>query len=193
MRITGGAFRGRAITAPAGLATRPTADRARQATFNRLEHAAWSPRLAGARVADLFAGSGALGLEALSRGAVACVFIETDETARAAIRDNLDALDPSLAGRCRILRRDATALGERASAGVEAFDLAFLDPPYGKGLGTTALAALGAGGWLKGGAICVLEQGAGEPEPAPPGFAAIDARRYGAAMIHVLAWSLDAA
>ncbi|HXQ47467.1 MAG TPA: 16S rRNA (guanine(966)-N(2))-methyltransferase RsmD [Caulobacteraceae bacterium] len=191
MRITGGAYRGRAIAAPPGLAVRPTADRARQATFNRLEHAAWSPRLAGARVIDLFAGSGALGLEALSRGAAACVFVETDETARAVIRDNLDALDPKggLGGRCRILRRDAAALGERASAGVDAFDLAFLDPPYGKGLGGAALAALGAGGWLTPGAICVLEQGAGEADPAVAGFQAIDARRYGAAMIHVLAWS----
>ena len=191
MRITGGAFRGRAITAPPGLATRPTSDRARQAVFNVLEHARWSPGLAGARVIDLFAGSGALGLEALSRGAAGCVFVDSDERARAAVRDNLDALDPKggLAGRSRILRRDATALGDRATAGVEAFEFAFLDPPYGKGLGQRALAALAAGGWLAAAAICVLEQGAGEPDPQAPGFTAIDARRYGAAAIHILAWS----
>ena len=106
------------------------------------------------RVIDLFAGSGALGLEALSRGAEACVFVEADEQARAAIRDNLDALDPKggLAGRCRILRRDAAALGDRRAAGLEAFDIAFLDPPYAKGLGDKALASLGAGGWLRPGA-----------------------------------------
>ena len=94
MRIVGGQYRGRALAAPPGLATRPTSDRARQAVFNVLEHAAWSPGLQGARVIDLFAGSGALGLEALSRGADFCLFVETDATARGAIRDNLDALAP---------------------------------------------------------------------------------------------------
>ena len=191
MRITGGVYRGRSIAPPPGLGVRPTADRARQAVFNRLEHTAWSPGLSGARVIDLFAGSGALGLEALSRGAAACVFVETGEEARAAIRNNLDALDPEggLAGRCRILRRDAAALGDRSTAGLAAFDVAFLDPPYAKGVGRTALASLGAGGWLTPGAICVLEQGSGEPGPTAPGFSAIDSRRYGAATIHVLAWS----
>jgi 16S rRNA (guanine966-N2)-methyltransferase len=156
-----------------------------------LEHSAWSPGLAGARVIDLFAGSGALGLEAMSRGAAACVFAETDEKARAAIRDNLDALDPNggLAGRCRILRRDAAALGDRSMAGLAAFDIAFIDPPYATGLGYRALASLGAGGWLTPGAICVLEQATEQPDPVAPGFSVIDSRRYGAAAVHVLAWS----
>jgi 16S rRNA (guanine966-N2)-methyltransferase len=191
MRITGGVYRGRSIAAPPGPATRPTADRARQAVFNMLEHAAWSPGLAASRAIDLFAGSGALGLEALSRGAASCLFVDTDEGARAAIRDNLEALDPrgGLLGRSRILRRDATSLGARSTAGVEPFDVAFLDPPYGQGYGESALAALGAGGWLTAGAICVLEQGAGEPDTEARGFTILDARRYGAARIRLLRWS----
>src|SRR3984957_11186286 len=113
MRIVGGAYRGRALAAPAGLATRPTSDRARQAVFNVLEHALWSPGLSGARVMDLFAGSGALGLEALSRGAAFCLFVETDAQARGAIRDNIDAVagGGELMGRTRIHRRDAADLG----------------------------------------------------------------------------------
>ncbi len=188
MRITGGAFRRRTVHAPAGLATRPTSDRARQATFNRLEHAAWAPDLDSARVIDLFAGSGALGIEALSRGAALCVFVETDDAARAAIRSNLEALDPAggLMGRSRILRRDATELGARATAGLAPFELALLDPPYGAGLGERALASLAAGDWLAAGAVCVLEQGADEEDPVAPGYERIDARRYGAAKTHIL-------
>jgi 16S rRNA (guanine966-N2)-methyltransferase len=195
MRITGGVYRGRKIVAPPGPVTRPTSDRAREALFNRLEHAAWSPGVSGSRVIDLFAGSGALGLEALSRGAAACVFVETDDQARAVIRDNLDALAPvgGLLGRSRILRRDATALGARTTSGVAPFDLALLDPPYGKGLGALALTSLAEGGWLEADAICALEQGADESEPTVAGFATIDARRYGAAKLHVLRWSPGAA
>ncbi|HXQ11405.1 MAG TPA: 16S rRNA (guanine(966)-N(2))-methyltransferase RsmD [Caulobacteraceae bacterium] len=191
MRIAGGLYRGRSIGAPPGLATRPTADRARQAVFNMLEHAAWSPGLIAARVIDLFAGSGALGLEALSRGAASCLFVDTDERARAAIRDNLEALDPKggLLGRSRVLRRDATTLGERSTAGVEPFGFAFLDPPYGQGYGESALAALGAGGWLEAGAICVLEEGARETDAIVAGFQTLDARRYGAARVQLLRWS----
>jgi 16S rRNA (guanine966-N2)-methyltransferase len=191
MRITGGLYRGRAIAAPPGLATRPTSERARQAVFNMLEHAAWSPGLACARAIDLFAGSGAFGLEALSRGATSCLFVDTDEGARAAIRGNLETLDPrgGLLGTSRILRRDATSLGERSTAGVDPFDFAFLDPPYGLGLGQRALAALGEGGWLAGGAVCVLEQGAGDPDATAQGFHVLDARRYGAARIQLLRWS----
>jgi 16S rRNA (guanine966-N2)-methyltransferase len=195
MRITGGLCRGRPIVAPPGLAARPTSDRAREALFNRLEHAAWSPGVADMRVIDLFAGSGALGLEALSRGAAACVFVETDDRARAAIRDNLDALAPSgdLFGRTRILRRDATALGAIGTSGLARFDLALLDPPYRAGLGERALTSLAAGGWLEADACCVLEQGADEPDPTAAGYRLIDARRYGAAKLHVLRWSPGAA
>jgi 16S rRNA (guanine966-N2)-methyltransferase len=189
-----GLYRGRSLTAPAGLATRPTADRARQAVFNVLEHAAWSPGLRDVRVIDLFAGSGALGLEALSRGADFCLFVETDAAARGAIRDNLEALAPdgALFGRSRIHRRDATDLGRKPAGDGAPFDLAFLDPPYARGLGERALASL-SDGWLKVGAICVFERGADEPAPAVPGFTALDDRRYGAARVHVLRYSPGAA
>ncbi len=195
MRIVAGLYRGRGLTTPAGLATRPTADRARQAVFNVLEHAAWSPGLRGARVIDLFAGSGALGLEALSRGADFCLFVETDAAARGAIRDNLEALAPdgALFGRSRIHRRDATDLGRKPAGDGAAFDLAFLDPPYARGLGERALASLAQDGWLKAGAICVFERGTEEPAPAVAGFEALDDRRYGAARVHVLKYSPGAA
>ena len=181
MRIVSGRFRGKAITAPPGANTRPTGDRARQAVFNVLEHAAWSPGLEGRRVIDLFAGSGALGLEALSRGAAFCLFVETDEAARGAVRDNVEAL--GLFGATRVHRRDATDLGARPASAGPAFDLAFLDPPYGKGLGERALAALAQGRWLEPGAIAVFERGADEPDPALEGFETVDARTYGAARV----------
>src|SRR3569833_4370625 len=166
MRIVSGAFRGRVIVAPKGQSTRPTADRTRQALFNVLEHAAWARPLQGARVIDLFAGSGALGFEALSRGAAFCLFVETDEAARGAIRDNVDGLAPNgdLFGRTRVHRRDATQLGVRPGADGPAFDLAFLDPPYARGLGGTARGKLAAGGWLAPGATVVFERGAAEPD-----------------------------
>lgn len=181
MRIVSGQFRGRALVAPAGRATRPTSDRARQAVFNVLEHAAWSGPMAGLRVIDLFAGSGALGFEAVSRGAAFCLFVETDEAARGAIRDNVETL--GLFGRTRVHRRDATDLGVRPGSAGEAFDLAFLDPPYGQGLGERALARLAEGGWLKPGATVVFERGADEPEIETPGYERLDARDYGAARV----------
>jgi 16S rRNA (guanine966-N2)-methyltransferase len=188
VRIAGGLYRGRAIAAPPGEAIRPTSDRARQAVFNILTHAAWAEGVEDARVIDLFAGTGAMGLEALSRGAAFCLFVDTDETARGTIRRNLEALAPggALIGRGRIHRRDATALGDKPASDGAAFDLAFLDPPYGKGLGARALTSLAAGGWLKPGAICVLEQGAEEPAPEAAGYELLDQRRYGAARIHIL-------
>jgi 16S rRNA (guanine966-N2)-methyltransferase len=184
LRIVSGAFRGKTLATPVGEATRPTSDRARQAIFNILEHAAWSPGVRDVRVIDLFAGSGALGFEALSRGAAFCLFVETDETARGAIRENVEAM--GLFGKTRVHRRDATDLGIRPGADGPAFGLAFLDPPYAKGLGETALEKLAAGGWLAPGAIVVLERGAGEPEVSVPGFEALDARDYGAARVHFL-------
>ena len=184
MRIVSGEFRGKALLAPKGQATRPTSDRARQAVFNILEHAAWGPELRDARVIDLFAGSGALGFEALSRGAAFCLFVETDEAARGAIRENVDALH--LFGKTRVHRRDATSLGVRPGADGPAFDIAFLDPPYAKGLGEVALAKLAEGGWLKPGAVIVFERGAGEAAFSVDGFEALDARDYGAARVHVL-------
>lgn len=184
MRIVSGVHRGRTLKTPPGDATRPTSDRARQAVFNILEHAPWAPELHGARVIDLFAGSGALGFEAISRGAAFCLFVETDEAARGAIRENIDAL--SLFGATRIHRRDATDLGVKPASAGEPFDLAFLDPPYRKGLGERALEGLAMGGWLKSGAIVMFERGADEPDVAPAGFEALDARDYGAARVQFL-------
>jgi 16S rRNA (guanine966-N2)-methyltransferase len=178
MRIVSGALKGRRIVTPPGEATRPTSDRARQAVFNILEHAPWSDGLGGARVIDLFAGSGAMGLEALSRGAAACAFVESDRAACDAIQANIAAMGQQGVG--RLLRRDAAALGPCAE---EPFDLAFLDPPYAKGLGEKALAALAAGGWLQPGALVVLERGAAEPPIRPEGYEVLDVRRYGAASV----------
>jgi 16S rRNA (guanine966-N2)-methyltransferase len=188
MRIVGGLYRGRTLVTPPGQGTRPTADRAREAIFNVLEHAAWAPGLRDQRVIDLFAGSGALGLEALSRGAGFCLFVETDAAARGAIRDNAEAVGGGgeLFGRTRIHRRDATDLGQRPASDGSPFDLAFLDPPYGKGLGERALAGLRAGDWLAPGAIAVFERGSDEADPLVEGFELLDARRYGAAKMAFL-------
>jgi 16S rRNA (guanine966-N2)-methyltransferase len=184
MRIVAGTLRGRPLVAPKGQYTRPTADRTRQALFNVLDHAAWSPGLGGRRVLDVFAGSGALGLEALSRGAAFCLFVERDEAARAAIRANLAAL--GAADRGRIARRDAAAPGSRSDGDGPPFDLVFLDPPYGRGLGEAALAALTAGAWLAGAALAVLERGADDPTPCPAGFESLDERTWGAARVSFL-------
>ena len=184
MRIVAGTFRGRPLVAPKGHLTRPTADRTRQAIFNVLEHAAWAPDLNGARALDLFAGSGALGLEALSRGAETCLFVERAEPARDAIRANLAAL--KLEGRARIVRRDAAALAPRTTADGAPFDLVFLDPPYGEGLGEAALPRLADGGWLAAEAVAVLERGADDAQTIPAGFELIDARRWGPAQVSFL-------
>jgi len=181
MRIVAGQYRGRAIVTPEGQNTRPTSDRARQAIFNVLEHAPWAEGLHEARVIDLYAGSGALGFEALSRGAAFCLFVDTDDGARGAIRENMDAY--GLFGRCRVHRRSATDLGPRPGSAGEAFTLAFLDPPYAKGLGEQTLARLLEGGWLAPGAIVVFERGSDEPEIDTPGYERLDARDYGAARV----------
>jgi len=184
MRIVAGAFRGRPIVAPKGHSTRPTADRTRQALFNVIEHASWGSGFHGARVIDLFAGSGALGLEAISRGAAFALFVETDEAARGAIRTNVEAL--GLFGRTRVHRRDATDLGPKPAGDGKPFDLAFLDPPYAKGLGERALAGLAAGGWLASGALAAFERGADEPTPEVAGFETLDERAWGAARVWFL-------
>jgi 16S rRNA (guanine966-N2)-methyltransferase len=184
MRIVAGALRGRPLVAPKGHLVRPTSDRARQAIFNLLEHAAWAPRLDGARVLDLFAGSGAMGLEAMSRGAAYCRFVELSEDAAAAIRTNAARLD--LAACTAVDRRDATRLGARPN-GQPTFDLVFVDPPYGEGLGEAALAGLEAGRWLGPEAVVVLERSRREAaESAPPGYGLLDERVWGAARISFL-------
>lgn len=180
MRIVGGTLKGRTLAAPAGRETRPTSDRAREAVFNVLAHAPWSPGLEGRRVLDLFAGSGALGLEAISRGAAFALFVETDAAARGVLRDNIEVL--GLFGVTRIHRRDATDLGAKPAGLGAQFDLVFLDPPYGRGLGEAALAQLSAGGWISADALIVLECGADET-PSLHGFTPLDERAYGAAKI----------
>src|SRR5881394_392385 len=143
MRIVGGRLRGRALVPPTSQGIRPTADRLREALFNILTHAYGDP-ITGARVLDLFAGTGALGLEAISRGAAFALFVDDGAEARALLRQNVEAL--GVAAVTRIFRRDATMLGPAHP--VEPFSLAFLDPPYGMGLAEQALAAMRDGGWL---------------------------------------------
>lgn len=191
MRIVAGSLKGRAITAPEGQGTRPTSDRARQAIFNMLEHASWADGLHDQRVLDLYAGSGALGYEALSRGAAFCLFVETDDGARGAIRENMDAF--GLFGRSRVHRRSATDLGPRPGSAGEAFTLAFLDPPYRQGLGEQTLAKLIEGGWLAPGAIVVFERGVDEPEIETLGYERLDAREWGAARVLFLRAGVPAA
>lgn len=180
MRIVGGKFKGRAITAPPGRDTRPTADRARESLFNILEHATWSPGIAGRRVLDLFAGSGALGFEAMSREAAFALFVETDAAARGAIRDNIEAL--GLFGTTRIHRRDATNLGLKPAGLGDPFDLVFLDPPYHQGLGERALPQLREGGWIIGDA-CIVFECAADENPHVTGFEMLVERQYGAAKV----------
>ena len=181
MRIVAGSLKGRAILAPEGQNTRPTSDRARQAIFNVLEHASWGESLHEARVMDIYAGSGALGFEALSRGAAFALFVEIDDGARGVIRENMDAY--GLFGRGRVHRRSATDLGPRPGSVGEAFDIAFLDPPYAKGLGEQTLERLREGQWLKPGAIVVFERGSDEPDIDTPGYERLDARDYGTARV----------
>ncbi|CAN5146110.1 16S rRNA (guanine(966)-N(2))-methyltransferase RsmD [soil metagenome] len=181
MRIVGGEFRGRPLAAPAGRDTRPTTDRLRQTVFDILAHGHGDP-VKGARVLDLFAGTGALGLEALSRGATYALFVEEAVAARAAIRSNVEAL--GLTGRTRIFRRDATMLGPAGT--VAPFDLVFADPPYGRGLGEMALAAALAGGWLKPGALVVLEDEASAVLAPVAGLGVVDDRVISGARITFL-------
>jgi len=156
MRIVAGAHKGRPIQAPKGDKTRPTTDRVRESVFNKLAHAPWGVELDGMRVIDLFAGSGALGLEAISRGAAFALFVETDAAARGAIRTNVDALQ--LFGCTKLHRRSAIDLGSKPEKVGTPFDLAFLDPPYDQGLGDIALTRLIEGDWVKDDALAIVEE-----------------------------------
>lgn len=175
MRVVGGSLRGRALAGPEDLRVRPTPDRVRQAAFNILEHGIADFDIEGARVLDLFAGTGAMGIEAISRGAAYCLFVEQDAAARGLIRENVEAF--GLTGITRIFRRDATSLGPANRA--DSFDLVFCDPPYGKGLGEKALAAAAEGGWIAPGALVVLEEDADSSIELPAGFDEIDRRSWG--------------
>jgi 16S rRNA (guanine966-N2)-methyltransferase len=173
MRVVGGRLRGRTLASPKSHTIRPTADRLRESLFNILLHAYGDP-LSGARVLDLFAGTGALGIEALSRGAAFTLFVDDGAEARALIRENVTAL--GLGGTARIFRRDATKLG--AAHPVEPFSLGFLDPPYGAGLADKALAAARTGGWFLPDALIVVEEAVKSGFAAPPGFTGLERRRY---------------
>jgi len=172
MRIVGGRLRGRALVAPKSQDIRPTADRLRESLFNILTHAYGDP-VTGARVLDLFAGTGALAFEALSRGAKFAQLVDDGAEARALQRQNVEAL--GVAAVTRIFRRDATKLGPVHP--VESFSLAFLDPPYRKGLAEKALTSARDGGWLTDDALIVVEEAVGAFK-APPGFEEIERRRY---------------
>lgn len=175
MRIVGGKLGGRGLKAPAGRATRPTSDRVRESIFNVLAHGVEGFDIEGVRVLDLFAGSGALGLEALSRGAKFALFVEEDAGARGIIRENADAL--GLIGQSKIWRRDATRLGPCAPT--PPFDLVFADPPYRKGLSDAALVSLLRGGWLAPGAVIVLEEAEEAEVAVPEGMERVDRRHWG--------------
>jgi 16S rRNA (guanine966-N2)-methyltransferase len=181
MRIVGGRLRGRTLVAPKSNAIRPTADRLRESLFNILAHAYDDP-VTGARVLDLFAGTGALGLEALSRGAVFTLFVDDAAEARALLRENIAAL--GLAGASRVFRRDAAKLG--AAHPLAPFSLAFLDPPYGRGLAEQALAAAHAGGWLAPDAFVVVEESAKAGFAPPVGFDELERRAYDDSALIVL-------
>ena len=172
MRIVGGALGGRRFAGPRGDATRPTSERVREAVGSALEARG---AIEGAHVIDLFAGTGALGLEALSRGAAFALFVDEGAEARGLIRANIERLGQT--GRTKVFRRDATKLGPLDR--FQPFTLVFCDPPYGKGLGEKALASALGGGWLADGAVVVLEEDADAEIAVPDGFTEWDRRRYG--------------
>ena len=174
MRIVGGTLRGRALPGSVAAGTRPTSDRLREAIFNVLAHG-HADACKGARVLDLYAGTGAMGLEALSRGARFAVLVDLSAAARGAMRANVEAL--GCAGTARIFRRDAMKLG--AVAPHDPFSLVFCDPPYGRDLATAALASAAKGGWFAPGALVVVEEATGAALTLPAGLTLLEERDYG--------------
>jgi 16S rRNA (guanine966-N2)-methyltransferase len=186
VRITGGRFGGRALAGPKDLGVRPTSDKVRQAVFNILTHGDFDRfDLGDARVIDLFAGTGAMGIEALSRGAQFCLFVDDSAESRALLRSNVEAL--GLTGHTKIWRRDAAKLGPLTPSAGGPFDLAFLDPPYRKGLLAPALASLREGGWLVPHALIVAECAEDEASLEQPDFMTLDERVYGDTRVVFLA------
>jgi len=174
MRIVAGRFRGRTLKTPSGASIRPTTDRLRETLFNVLTHG-YDDAVTGARVLDLFAGTGALGIEALSRGAAYALFVDDGVESRSVLRANSEAF--GIAAVSRIFRRDATKLGPAHP--IQPFTLLFADPPYGRGLGERALASARAGGWLAPGALCVVEEATDAAFAVPEGFEELERRAYG--------------
>lgn len=187
MRIVAGKFRGKQLNSPTDDSIRPTSDRVRESVFNILS-SRLGPVFTEKRVLDLFAGTGALGFEALSRGAAHVTFVDTGAESRGLIRDHIQAF--GAAGITKLLRRDATALGTPGTFGQ--FDLIFLDPPYAQGLGEKALAELASNGWIAPGATIVWEESSDVEVTIPEGFELEDTREYGAAAIRFLSFG-DAA
>lgn len=185
MRIIGGDLRGRALAEPQSQAIRPTQDRIRENIFNILS-ARLNGVFAGKRVLDLFAGTGALGLEALSRGAKAAVFVEEAAAARGLLRQNIENFGLGIAA--RILRRDACDLGQAGA--MPPFHLVFADPPYGKNLGEKAFVSALRGGWLHNNAILVLEESKAAAPQLPAEFVLADARSYGISAVRFYTLSL---
>lgn len=179
MRIVGGEFRGRNLAAPKTNSIRPTIDRTRESLFNILSHA-YPESLDGTRVLDVFAGTGAVGLEALSRGCRVALFVENGVEGRGLLWENIDAL--GLHGRARILRRDATKLG--GVNNIEPFDLLFADPPYGQGHGEKAFAAAHGGGWLTPGALAILEERGDVVVTVDAAFKPLESRIFGDTKMH---------
>ncbi|WP_207455055.1 16S rRNA (guanine(966)-N(2))-methyltransferase RsmD [Azospirillum sp. SYSU D00513] len=184
MRIVAGKHRGRRLAAPGGMDTRPTTDRTRESLFSILASSGWGPEegspVEDAVVVDAFCGTGALGLEALSRGAAHCSFLDIGRAALDAVRANIADLGEG--ERAAVLRADAT----KPPPPRQACTLAFLDPPYGRELAPRALAGLAGAGWLAPGAVAVVEVAKADPLPLPDGFTALDERRYGDTRLHFL-------
>lgn len=180
MRIVGGAYRGIPLSSPQGTSTRPTSDRVRESLFNILSHNFEQLDWEQMRVLDLFAGTGALGLEAISRGAAFCIFVEQSPEARGIIRDNIEKLN--LTGKTRLFRRDATNLGASGTSGL--FNLVFADPPYGHSLGEKAMEQTLKEGWLAPDALFILEESKRSAITIPEGFQLIDSREYGDTVIY---------
>ncbi|EJN03137.1 16S rRNA (guanine(966)-N(2))-methyltransferase RsmD [Phyllobacterium sp. YR531] len=181
MRIVGGKFRGRSLATPETNAIRPTTDRTRESLFNILVHN-YPEKFESTRVLDLFAGTGALGLEAMSRGARYGIFIEESAQGRGLIRTNIEAF--GLMGATKVFSRDATKLGDAGN--VEPFDLVFADPPYGRGLGEIAFKAALDGGWLKPDSLLILEEEAEATIELDPRFEIVEERPYGGTIIRLV-------
>lgn len=181
MRIVGGEFRGRTLSTPKSSDIRPTTDRTRESLFNILSHA-YPETLDGTRMLDLFAGTGAMGIEALSRGVKAVLFVENSVEGRGLLWSNIEAL--GLAGRTRMMRRDATRLGSIGR--LEPYDFLFADPPYGRGLGEQALASAHEGGWLKPDALVILEEQVDVVPALAPAFSPLETRQFGETQMHFL-------
>lgn len=186
MRVVGGKFKGRSLSAPSSTAIRPTSDRLRETLFNILAHS-FDNCIEEARVLDLFAGTGALGIEALSRGASFCLFVDQSVEARGLIRNNIESL--GLTGVTKLFKRDATNLGPIGT--LEPFDLIFCDPPYGKNLTEAALHSTSSGGWLKQGALIVVEEGKSVPLNSGGRFKLLDRREVGGSALHFLKFNAD--